>query len=428
MNKSFALITFLTLVCLRPSANAQITIAQDDCEAYSGGNYTDENQGSGFTTAFQFKLFGTSDMGGEYIETGSRKISGNQSFGLYANTSGTGKAVSRSPNNPISLLHRISFRIRFDLNTNAGKTAGFVICSTPVVSQTYWNDGQRLFMGISGDGLWKYDDGALKTVTSGGGNFSCTGGDIYLVELDIIPLTNNYYFLITNLTTATTSDIISGTLGGATGSAIQSIGFGNGVIGTNQNLIFDDIVFIENPANPLPVELMDFEATALPEGVLLKWKTASERENSHFDIERSTDLRHWTHVGSVLGVGTTDQTTHYTYLDAHPEPGLNYYRLAQVDNDGSRSFFRVVAVRVADMGAPVIAPNPVTNSLFVKLPEDLQQLRPTAILTDGLGRVLSSWSPLATTEHQLEAPPGIYFLKIVDDKGRTLAVEKLVKN
>lgn len=427
MKNAFTLIALFTLVFLRPSANAQSIVAQDNCEAYSGGDYTDENQGSGFSGAFQFRMFGSNDQGGEYIETGSRIISGNQSFGLYANTTGTGKAVSRSVSSAISSLHRISFRIRFDLNTNNGMTAGFVICDTPVGSQTAWNTGQRLFMGVSGDGLWKYDDGTLKTVTAGGGNFSCTGGDIYLVELDITPSSDSYAFRITNESSPSTSDVITGTLSGTSGAAILSIGFGNGVIGNSQNLLFDDIVVTSNPANPLPVELMDFRAAVQPGGVLLQWQTASERENSHFEIERSAGLGQWAQVGSVPGAGTTDQITHYRFLDENPDGGLNYYRLAQVDFDGSRSLSPVVVVKVGSGGAVVVAPNPFINSIAIRLSEEQQELQPRAILTDRQGKVLSTWSPLAAPEHQLEVPPGVYVLKIVDEKGRTLAVEKLVK-
>ncbi|GIV30667.1 MAG: hypothetical protein KatS3mg029_0018 [Saprospiraceae bacterium] len=337
MNRLYILLFSIGIAgILRVESRAQTVVAEDDCEAYTGNNYTDENKGSGFSSPFTFKAWGNDDQGGEFIETGSRKISGNQSFGLYANTSGTGKAVSRPFTTALSGLHRISFRVRFDLNTNNGnKSAGFAICNVPTSSQSNWNDGQRLYLGISGDGLWKYDDGTLKTVTSGGNNFSCIGGDIYLVELDITPSSNTYAFRITNESSSIQSDIISGTLAGSSGSSIASIGFGNGVIGNDQNLIFDDIVVTQNPSNPLPVELVDFQARFDRGSVWLSWRTASEQDNDRFEVEHSVDARHWATLGAVPGAGYSLQERTYGFRHDQPAAGINYYRLRQVDFDGS---------------------------------------------------------------------------------------------
>ncbi len=154
MNRLYILLFSIGLVgVIRVESRAQTVVAQDDCEAYSGNDYTDENNGSGFSSAFTFKPWGSNDQGGEFIESGTRKISGAQSFGLYANTTGTGKAISRPFTSALSGLHRISFRVRFDLNTNNNQSAGFAICNVPTSSQNTWNDGQRLYLGISGDGL-----------------------------------------------------------------------------------------------------------------------------------------------------------------------------------------------------------------------------------------------------------------------------------
>ena len=420
-------VSILLLFILRPAANAQTIVAQDDCEAYNGADYTDENQGTGFSGAFQFKPFGTNDQGGEYIETGSRKITGSKSFGLYANTSGTGKAVSRSFSTALSGLHRISFRVRFDLNTNNGMTAGFVISETSVSSQSMWNTGQRLFLGISGDGLWKYDDGTLKTVTQGGSNFACTGGDIYLIELDFNATSgDSYAFRITNESTSSTSDVLTGTLAGSSGSPIQSIGFGNGVIGSNQNLIFDDIVVTQNPSNPLPVELTVFSADQRQNGVLLQWETATETNNSHFLIERSGNMRQWEVLGSVQGAGNTLNNTRYTFFDASPLPGNNYYRLRQVDFDGKEMLSPIVVVTWTTQGFTEVFPNPFSNAIAIRLSGMPEQSVLTAELLDLRGKVVEKWAINSEQPHDLHVAAGHYLLRISDKNNQTVSIWKIV--
>ncbi len=426
---SMLLLALVVIFLLRPSANAQTIVAQDDCEAYSGGNYTDENQGSGFSGAFQFRAFGVNDQGGEFIETGTRKISGNQSFGIYANTTGTGKAVSRSFSSALSGLHRVSFRVRFDLNTNNGLSAGFVICDTDVGSQSMWNTGQRLYLGISGDGLWKYDDGTLKTVTISGGNFACTGGDIYLVELDFNATSGNSYALrITNETAASTSDIMSGTLAGTANAAILSIGFGNGVTGNTQNLIFDDIVVTQNPANPLPVELTSFTAKAQPDGVLLQWETASELNNDYFEIGHSQDMRLWQALGKVQGAGTTLSNSRYEFLHPSPGPGVNYYRLRQVDFNGQERLSEVVVFEWKAALPMRAFPNPFSEVIGVSAPGLPEGSGLLAELIDVNGKAIETWKPGQEGLHALQVPSGVYLLRVSKENGRVLLVQKMVKH
>ncbi len=86
---------------------------------------------------------------------------------------------------------------------------------------------------------------------------------------------------------------------------------------------------------PVPVELLSFIAKLNKYNTSLSWTTASEENNSHFDIQHSTDGRNFTTLGKVTGLGTTSQTQHYNYVHHHPANGKNYYRLRQVDFDGA---------------------------------------------------------------------------------------------
>jgi hypothetical protein len=89
------------------------------------------------------------------------------------------------------------------------------------------------------------------------------------------------------------------------------------------------------PVNlPLPVSLIDFTASCNNHQVSLDWVTASEVNNSHFEIERSNDAIHYELAGRVLGNGTSNEVLHYQFTDTVEQQGDMYYRLKQVDFNG----------------------------------------------------------------------------------------------
>ncbi len=116
----------------------------------------------------------------------------------------------------------------------------------------------------------------------------------------------------------------------------------------------------------LPVELLTFEADAVDEGIDLRWSTATEMDNDHFVIERSADGDLFLPFGWMPGAGTTTQQTDYFTRDTDPLPGLNYYRLVQVDMDGGSETSQVVSAMHRPAGSdPVIYPNPSTTDVSV---------------------------------------------------------------
>lgn len=107
-----------------------------------------------------------------------------------------------------------------------------------------------------------------------------------------------------------------------------------------------DNIDIIGSAIPLPVNLISFSGETQDRTVTLHWATASEKDNSHFVVERSRDGLRFIGIGKVAGNGTTDLFTEYTLEDADALPGINYYRLKQVDFDGTTSYSKVIATRV----------------------------------------------------------------------------------
>lgn len=94
----------------------------------------------------------------------------------------------------------------------------------------------------------------------------------------------------------------------------------------------------------LPVELISFNAQDHGSNVHTQWVTATEHDNHHFEVERSVDGEHWTSIGSIPGAVNSYVPRHYAWDDLEPLSGWSYYRLRQVDLDGSTHHSNAEAV------------------------------------------------------------------------------------
>ena len=99
--------------------------------------------------------------------------------------------------------------------------------------------------------------------------------------------------------------------------------------------------------SPLPVELISFTAVAEDRLVLTRWTTASEQNSSHFIVERSADGNKFETAAIVLAAGNSYFTINYSFTDSDPLAGLSYYRLKQVDTDGSTKMYQTVSVNTS---------------------------------------------------------------------------------
>ena len=112
----------------------------------------------------------------------------------------------------------------------------------------------------------------------------------------------------------------------------------------------------------LPVELAGFQAQLTDKGqVDLSWQTLRETNNDHFVVERSKDGRTFSEVGVVAGPRESRTEQAYTFRDQRPLPGQNFYRLRQVDQDGTTTFSRVIPIEV-NKGL-TLYPNPTKDQL-----------------------------------------------------------------
>lgn len=99
--------------------------------------------------------------------------------------------------------------------------------------------------------------------------------------------------------------------------------------------------------NVLPIELLHFGASANAQGMVqCLWATASEINNDYFALERSADGFHWESVEKITGAGFSNTALQYQHTDARPLLGQSYYRLRQVDFDGTATVYEPVAVYI----------------------------------------------------------------------------------
>lgn len=116
---------------------------------------------------------------------------------------------------------------------------------------------------------------------------------------------------------------------------------------------------------PLPIELLSFTVEAEGDHVRCAWSTASEQDNARFVVQRSPDLADWSAVGEVPGAGNSTSVLHYTFMDLGVPRGTSYYRLQQIDQDGTGTFSPVEVVRIIGQDGLSVFPNPAHDRLTV---------------------------------------------------------------
>ena len=180
-----------------------------------------------------------------------------------------------------------------------------------------------------------------------------------------------------------------------------------------------------NTSNPLPVELTRFAAvrqSAAP-AVSLTWATASEQNSTYFEIERSLNGKTFATIATVTAQGNTAQASAYAILDREAPTAQLYYRLRQVDADGTAAYSPVVAIAATAKAMLRAYPNPTTDAVTLTMPTTLGQL---VSILDLSGREVRRIEASATGQVSLRGlPAGTYLLHVRTSSG--LAVCRVVK-
>ncbi|MFY0643494.1 MAG: T9SS type A sorting domain-containing protein [Bacteroidia bacterium] len=200
--------------------------------------------------------------------------------------------------------------------------------------------------------------------------------------------------------------VVTGTGCGSPGSAGAISVFGPFTIGGTSN-------------TAVPVELISFEVYRL-EGnqALLEWVTASELNNNYFEIEHSLNGVDFTAIGVLNGAGTTFDIQHYSFVDATPSIGMNYYRVRQVDYNGDYSYTPIRTIEFSSLYGGIRA-YPIPTSDFINI--DLSAVKYTGGLIEiqlfsPLGElILNKEIMYSNKDYKMDLshlPSGMYLLSV----------------
>jgi hypothetical protein len=190
-----------------------------------------------------------------------------------------------------------------------------------------------------------------------------------------------------------------------------------------------------NALAPLPVELTQFSAERQGADAQLRWNTASEKSNRGFEVQVSTDGREFRALAFVTGAGSSTTPRAYAYTDREAgKAGVRYYRLRQVDLDGTATLspVRTVAFDEATATALSATPNPFGQELRLSLRARTANPAALLTLTDASGRTVLAEKlnvPAGASQPVLRGleglPTGFYLLSLpLDGKVQYLKVVK----
>lgn len=147
----------------------------------------------------------------------------------------------------------------------------------------------------------------------------------------------------------------------------------------------------------LPIELSKFEAKCHNDKVYIIWTTSSEKDNEAFIIERSSNAVDFIEIARIGGYGNSIEAINYQYTDESPDSGDNYYRLVQIDTDGTRTQSEIIVAKCHDNKLDDMQveayPNPFNDELTISL-YNFDGQNTTIEIFDMLGKIVKSISVL----------------------------------
>jgi hypothetical protein len=192
----------------------------------------------------------------------------------------------------------------------------------------------------------------------------------------------------------------------------------------------------EELSNPLPVEMLYFTGNFSEGAVLLKWATAAELNNSHFEIDRSVDNFDFHKIGEVKGNGNSNTRIEYSFRDNALPLVYNvlYYRIKQVDFDGQYVYHEFIAVTNETHESMVMKtwPSPFDEQLTVILRSSSPDNIKVGLYNMEGQEVFSHFYPVNEGLNELaidklyDSPPGIYALYLIGNS--FYFKEKVVKS
>jgi hypothetical protein len=181
-------------------------------------------------------------------------------------------------------------------------------------------------------------------------------------------------------------------------------------------------VVVNLAGSTLPVNFTSMKGYQKNEGVQVDWNVATESNINHYDIEKSTNGQDFIHVADVTPTSNNSSAASYSWVDANPSEGNNFYRIKAVENSGSVKVSKVVLVRIAAVNKSItVYPNPVTNKKISLQLNNQPKGKYNVQLFNGLGQQMFNKSIVhngGSATYSIELAPvvskGIYQLYITN--------------
>ena len=195
--------------------------------------------------------------------------------------------------------------------------------------------------------------------------------------------------------------------------------------------LFPVSTFAIAPSAELPVELLYFNPIIEDKVIYLKWATITEINNSHFEIEHSTNGLDFIKIENIEGAGNSFSALEYNYTHHDSSPGINYYRLKLVDYNGDFEYSPVekIALRLLQSTFLTLFPNVSSDQIRLNFLNENQSEKIHLKVFDTIGRNIYDLEiPGNTNRYNLKVdaiPAGYYIVQV--KLGKTLLVERFLK-
>ncbi len=243
----------------------------------------------------------------------------------------------------------------------------------------------------------------------------------------------------TNIDTLATTVMVTNTYLATSSFKLRTGAKSSGVSGAADRMYsfwFKTFTYGNSVTTLLPVTLVNWNAMFSNNTVSLKWTTTSEKNSSHFIIERSFDGIEYSDAAMVFAAGNSDISIDYSYNDKIPagNSGVIYYRLKMVDADGRSKTSDVRIVRIGKASSDLVKilayPNPVVTDVRITVPQNWQGKTISYQLTNTNGQIIKSYTVQYASQTETiamsQVPAGMYVVRVIN--GNVTAVQSVVKS
>ncbi len=214
---------------------------------------------------------------------------------------------------------------------------------------------------------------------------------------------------------------------------IQSTGSNADFYLTGESLGFSIFNGGKNNGEALPVELVSFNGSCNGSDIEINWQTASEYNSSHFDLEYSRDGLYWSVLGTIESSVMSTELKDYFFIHENAPSDINYYRLSQVDIDGTIKQYSPIAISCTEINSAKLSiyPNPNAGSFQVIVKNNV--IGPAKLIMNSsagaeifnqdieIGNGLNSYM----ISREMEA--GVYYLQLIDQNSNKQMIKVIIK-